>query len=64
MRHLKDAGMGYFRHMRHAIYISTLLLAASFCCAVHSVAPFLFERTASNIITHLTDNVISRQIQR
>ena len=64
MNHLKDTGMGYFRHMRHAMYISVLLIAAAACCAIHSVAPFVFEKTASRIITHLTDNVISRQIQR
>ena len=64
MGHLNDMGMTYFRHMRHAIYISTLLLAAAACCAIHSVVPFVFEKTASTIITHLSDNVISRQIQR
>ena len=64
MEHLKDVGMTYFQHMRHAIYISILLFAAAACCLIHSVVPFVFEKTASTIITHLSDNVISRQTQR
>ena len=64
MEHLKDVGMTYFQHMRHAIYISILLFAAAACCLIHSVAPFVYKKTASSIITHLNDNVISRKIQR
>ena len=64
MGHLKDVGMTYFQHMRHAIYISILLLAAAACCLIHSVVPFVFKKTASTIITYLSDNVISRQIRR
>ena len=64
MGHLRDAGMTYFQHMRHALYVGTFLILAGVCCVTHSVMPFLFKTTASNIITHLSDNVISRQIQR
>ena len=64
MGHLQDVDMTYFQHMRHAIYISTLLFAAAACCLIHSVAPFVYKKTASKIITHLSDNVISRQTQR
>ena len=64
MGHLKDVGMTYFQHMCHAIHISTLLFAAAACCLIHSVAPFVYKKTASNIITHLNDNVINRQIRR
>jgi len=64
MNHLEDVGMTYFQHMRHALYISFLLAVASFCCVTHAACPFIFKQTASCIIKHLTDNVISRQIQR
>ncbi len=64
MGHLQDTGMTYFQHMRHAIYIGTLLIIAGACCIAHSVAPFVFKTTASSIIAHLSDIVISRQIQR
>ena len=64
MGHLTDAGMTYFQHMRHAMRISLLLITASLCCMVHSLFPFLFKKTASSIMKHITDNLINRQIQR
>ncbi len=64
MNHLKEAGMTYFQHMRHAMQISILLFIAATCCAIHSLFPFVFKKTASNTIKYLMNNVISRQIQR
>jgi len=64
MKHLKDAGMNYFQHMLHALYIAYLLISAGVCCIIHSFFPFLFETTASKTIKHLNNNVISRQIKR
>ena len=64
MGHLRDTGMTYFQHMRHAFLISSLLTTAAACCIIHAVFPFVFKKTASNIIKYVTNNVISRQIQR
>ena len=55
MKHLEETGMSYFQHMRHALFIGTLLFVAGFCCVTHSVAPFMFESSASNIIKYLND---------
>ena len=64
VNHLRDAGMSYFEHMFHALKISSTLVIAAFCCAVHSVFPFLFENTASTMLENLINNTIKRQIRR
>ena len=52
-RHPKDNGMSYIQHFFRALRFSMLLGCASVACVIHAVFPFLFERTASDIITHL-----------
>jgi len=47
--HLKEENQSYFKHFLTAINISLLLFLASTLCLVHSVAPFLFTNSASNI---------------
>lgn len=49
--HPSSLGMTYFGHMFRALGFSFLLLYASFVCLIHSIFPFLFEHTASNIIS-------------
>tara|TARA_R110002072_G_scaffold46887_1_gene129875 strand:+ start:1160 stop:1354 length:195 start_codon:yes stop_codon:yes gene_type:complete len=48
MRHLEEAGETYIEHMKHAMGISFLLLAAGVKCLVHSIAPPLFETGVSS----------------
>ena len=47
--HLKEENLSYFKQFLIAIKISSLLFLASALCLVHSVAPFLFTNSASNI---------------
>tara|TARA_Y100001963_G_scaffold45011_1_gene63327 strand:+ start:2951 stop:3133 length:183 start_codon:yes stop_codon:yes gene_type:complete len=60
MKHLKETGMSYTQHMRHALFVSALLFIAAFCCLAHSVAPFMCESTASDIIKHLNKDILKR----
>jgi thiosulfate reductase cytochrome b subunit len=47
--HPNSVGETYFRHMFWAILYSLSLIVAGIACAVHSVFPFLFTKTASSI---------------
>lgn len=54
--HLKDENLSYFQHMKRALGISLKLLFASFLCFIHSVFPFLFTKSASNICKEIISN--------
>ena len=47
--HLKEENLSYFEHFLRAIKISLLLFFASILCLTHSILPFLFTSSASNI---------------
>lgn len=50
----------YFEHMAFAGKFAGLLFTAAFCAAVHAVLPFLFEKTASGIISKLYQRTHNR----
>lgn len=50
MRHLEEVGMGYFGHLGLALKNAGLLLLVVVVLVVHGFLPFLFVRTASNIL--------------
>ncbi len=50
----------YITHLGHALSYSGRLLAASFCALVHAVLPFLFEKTASNMIKEMHADMMAR----
>ena len=52
-RHPNAVGETYFEHVISASSFAIMMLVASVICAVHSVLPFLFEKTAGNIIEGL-----------
>ena len=47
--HLKEINESYFEHMIHALKASLKLSIASKACFIHAIAPFLFEKTATNL---------------
>ena len=53
MNHLKEQNETYFEHMRHALSISYLLLAAGTKCLIHAVIPPLFETGVSSRLDDL-----------
>lgn len=62
-KHLKEVNEGYFRHMLEAWLIVLVLITSSFICFIHSIFPFLFERTASGMIKKIINRTDSRQGQ-
>ncbi len=56
--HPAGVGETYFQHMYSASSFGAWMLAAAFCCLVHAVFPFLFEKTAGKMIAGLYDRMI------
>jgi len=51
--HPASVGETYGEHFSVAMGFALGLMKAAFCCAVHALLPFLFERTASRCIEGL-----------
>ena len=58
--HPASVGESYWQHMGFALRFSGLLFAAAFCALTHAILPFLFEKTASNIIARLHHRLTHR----
>jgi hypothetical protein len=58
--HPSSVGETYFEHMRFAGAFAASLLLAGLAATVHAVLPFLFERTASEIINRLHHRIHNR----
>ncbi|MFM1815619.1 MAG: hypothetical protein RLZ98_2314 [Pseudomonadota bacterium] len=56
--HPKSVGETYPEHMGSALFFSRKLFTAGFCCLVHAILPFLFQKTASGIIAELNERMI------
>jgi hypothetical protein len=52
-KHPNAVGETYFEHVFSALSFAVMMFLASVICAIHSVLPFLFEKTAGNIIEGL-----------
>jgi hypothetical protein len=51
--HPQSVDEGYFEHALFASRFSLTLFAAAFAALVHAVLPFMFEKTASQIVARL-----------
>lgn len=61
-RHLEQVDETYLEHGRHALGFAANMFMGSLVCLVHAVCPFLFERTGSDIIRRLHEQmVVNRQ---
>jgi len=56
--HPETVGETYFQHMYSASSFGLRMLVAAFCCLVHAIFPFLFEKTAGTMVTGLYDRMI------
>jgi hypothetical protein len=56
--HPASVGESYGEHMATAGWFARELLIAGFACAVHSVLPFLFVRTASVRVEKLYERMV------
>lgn len=52
-KHPNSVGESYFEHVLSALSFAIMMVLAGVICAIHSVLPFLFEKTAGNIIEGL-----------
>ncbi len=50
----------YFEHMLFAGRFSLRLFGAAFAALIHAILPFLFEKTASNLIRRMHDDIVNR----
>ena len=62
--HPATVGETYGEHFASAMGFSLAMIRAAFCCAVHAVFPFLFEKTGSECITGLYDRMVSNRDRR
>ncbi len=58
--HPEALNESYGQHFRHAMRYSGRMFAASFCAFTHALFPFLFEKTASNMVKKMYADMTSR----
>ena len=51
--HLRDAGEGYWQHLRFATTFGLIALAAGCAAIIHAFVPAMCTHTASRLIRHL-----------
>jgi hypothetical protein len=59
--HPTTVGETYGEHFVHAMGFSLSMLKAAFCCGVHALLPFAFEKTGSDCITGLYDRMVTNR---
>ena len=59
--HPATVGETYGQHFVSAMGFSLSMLRAAFCCAVHAILPFCFEKTGSNCIEGLYDRMVTNR---
>ena len=62
-QHLEEVNESYFQHMRHAARFSMKLAVGSMACLVHSIFPFLCEKTGSAIIAEMHHDMVLHRIR-
>jgi len=60
--HLSNIGESYGQHFLHASYYFVMLLIAAISALIHALLPFLFEKTASQIISKLYRKMTARKL--
>lgn len=58
--HPETVGETYFGHARFAFSFAGWLLLAGLAALIHAILPFMFETTASRIITKLYNRMHNR----
>ncbi len=62
-KHPKSVGENYTQHMLTSFSFSLLMLKGFFVCLIHALLPFCFEKTGSNIIKKLNENMVLKRGQ-
>ena len=61
IEHPETVGETYFQHLHSASYFGVRMLVGAFCCFVHALLPFMFEKNASKIIIGLHDRMVANR---
>lgn len=61
-RHPRDFGETYLQHFKFAIGCGICMIVGGIACIIHSIFPFLFKHTGSNITFYLARK-LSNKIQ-
>lgn len=61
--HPRSVGESYFEHQRLAFGFSIVLFMAAVVCLIHGLVPGLFKRTASGMLAHLHDRMVTHRLQ-
>jgi len=56
--HPATVGETYRQHLVSSMSFGLALLRVAFCCGVHAILPFAFEKTGSAGITELYDRMV------
>ena len=59
--HPATVGETYGEHFVSAMGFSLSMLRASFCCAMHAILPWTFEKTGSECITNLYSRMVTNR---
>lgn len=59
-KHPQSIGETYWEHFYFASLMGGKMLLAGIACLMHAIFPFLFEKTASNILIQLISQFIQR----
>ena len=59
--HPATVGESYGEHFVSAMGFSLSMLKAAFCCGLHAILPFAFEKTGSECITGLYDRMVTNR---
>ena len=62
IKHIKENNTTYFSHMKHSIYLSLQTGFASISLLIHSFFPNILEKTGSNTIHKLHEELINKKI--
>lgn len=60
LTHPRSVGESYGAHLWFALKFAGLLLMAATAALIHAILPWMFEKTASRIITQLYDRMHNR----
>ncbi len=60
-RHLKDVGESYPEHFIAASGFGIRMMTTGLACFIHSIFPFLFEKTGSDMVRRLHDEMVIKR---
>lgn len=62
--HPATVGETYGEHFVTAMGFGLSLFKAAFCCIVHAILPFMFEKTGSACIVELHERMVTNRARR